>query len=244
LATAAGRVVAVELDQRLFPVLEQELIDFSNVELVHADILTLDPTAYFQSPNPSTGSAQVLPVSQPPWKGTSVVSSLQSPVSTYKVVGNVPYYITGAILRHLLSASLKPFCMVLTVQKEVAERLTAVPPNMSLLAVSVQVYGQVDVVMTIKAGAFWPRPDVDSAVVRINVDPQHLGNQPAFDEDLFFRLLRAGFSQKRKQLKNNLKSLGYGEAAVEQALNKAGVDGRRRAETLTLDEWHALSASF
>ena len=87
----------------------------------------------------------------------------------YKVVANVPYYITGAILRHLLSAEQKPTTMVLTVQKEVADRMTAVPPNMSLLTVSTQFYGRCERITTIKAGAFWPRPDVDSAVVKIDL---------------------------------------------------------------------------
>lgn len=217
LAAAARRVVAVELDQRFLPILEQELSGFSNVELIHADILEVDPADYF------SGQAEA--------------------GSRYKVVGNVPYYITGAILRHLLGATLKPARMVLTVQKEVAERLTAAPPNMSLLAVSVQVYGQVERVMTVKAGAFWPRPDVDSAVVAITIDPQHLGEQPAFDEKRFFRLVRAGFSQKRKQLKNNLRSLG-GDALVAEALDRAGIDGRRRAETLSLSEWQQLYEAF
>lgn len=217
LATAARRVVAIELDQRFLPILEQELSGFSNVELIHADILEVDPADYF--------------------------SGQTEAGSRYKVVGNVPYYITGAILRHLLGATLKPARMVLTVQKEVAERLTAAPPNMSLLAVSVQVYGQVERVMTVKAGAFWPRPDVDSAVVAITIDPQHLGEQPAFDEKRFFRLVRAGFSQKRKQLKNNLRSLG-GDALVAEALERAGIDGRRRAETLSLHEWQRLYEAF
>ncbi len=89
--------------------------------------------------------------------------------SQYKVVANVPFYITGAILRHLLGSTVKPSLMVLTVQKEVAERITAAPPNMSLLSVSVQYYGHPQIVTIIKAGAFWPRPDVDSCVIRIDL---------------------------------------------------------------------------
>jgi 16S rRNA (adenine1518-N6/adenine1519-N6)-dimethyltransferase len=225
LAATAGRVVAVELDQRLFPILEQEVAAFSNVELLHADILSLEPAVYFSS--------------------QSAVGRWQPAIGYgYKVVGNVPYYITGAILRHLLGASLKPSCVVVTVQKEVAKRLTAVPPNMSLLAVSVQVYGTVKVVMTVKAGAFWPQPDVDSAVVRINVDLQHLREKIGFDETFFFRVVRAGFSQKRKQLKNNLRGLGYSELTIEKALAAAGIDGRRRAETLSVEEWHRCSLAF
>ncbi|MBE7531127.1 MAG: ribosomal RNA small subunit methyltransferase A [Chloroflexi bacterium] len=156
----------------------------------------------------------------------------------YKVVANVPYYITGAILRHLLAAPHKPELMVLTVQKEVAERLTAVPPYMSLLALSVQFYGRVQTIATIKAGAFWPRPDVDSAVVRVEL--AGVRPLPLAEEETFFRIVRAGFSQKRKQLQNNLRQLGLGKEEVGEWLTAAGVDGRRRAETLTLPEWLAL----
>lgn len=156
----------------------------------------------------------------------------------YKVVANVPYYITGAILRHLFSARQKPTCLVMTVQKEVAERITAVPPQMSLLAVSIQLYGHAEIITTIKAGAFWPRPDVDSAVIRLSLFPEPL--LPCAEEKRFFKLVKAGFSQKRKQLKNNLRQLGYNSSEISGILDKAGIDGRRRAETLTLSEWITL----
>ena len=158
--------------------------------------------------------------------------------SSYKVVANVPYYITGAILRHLLAGTHKPTLMVLTVQQEVAERLTAEPGDLSLLAVSVQFYGRVEIVEKIKAGAFWPRPDVDSAVVRINLYDQRV---VAPEEDkAFFRLVKAGFSQKRKQLQKNLRSLVGDKTNTRQVLVEAGIDGTRRAETLTLEEWAAV----
>ncbi|MCP4427016.1 MAG: ribosomal RNA small subunit methyltransferase A [Chloroflexi bacterium] len=155
----------------------------------------------------------------------------------YKVVANVPYYITGAILRHLLSSQPKPSLIVMTVQKEVAERITAVPPHMSLLAVSVQYYGRVRIVDTIKAGAFWPRPDVDSAVIRVDLDN---GTRIDVNDAVFFKIVRTGFSQKRKQLQKNLRQLGYDRVVIAEALKQAGVDGRRRAETLTLDEWRLV----
>ncbi|MCB9422499.1 MAG: ribosomal RNA small subunit methyltransferase A [Ardenticatenaceae bacterium] len=160
----------------------------------------------------------------------------------YKVVANVPYYITGAILRHLLSAPPRPSVMVLTVQKEVAERVTAVPPHMSLLAVSVQYYGQVQIVDTIKAGAFWPRPDVDSAVIHLEIKNGTQMN--ADDTDLFFRIVKAGFSQKRKQLQKNLRQLEYDQGKIADILEQAGINGRRRAETLNLDEWHQLMRAY
>ena len=208
LCRAARRVVAVELDHRLLPVLEGELRDCGNVELVHADVLQLDPADWFAAP--------------------------------YVVVANVPYYITAAILRHLLEGRPRPRRLVLTVQREVAERLTARPPEMSLLAVSVQYYGRVRQVSTVKAGAFWPRPEVDSAVVRIDVE-RGRGGAGETDEVAFFRLVRAGFSEKRKQLKNNLRQLGLSDEAISAALEGAGIDGRRRAETLTVEEWERLT---
>lgn len=156
----------------------------------------------------------------------------------YKVVANVPYYITGAILRHLLTAAQKPTTMVLTVQKEVAERMTAVPPNMSLLSVSTQFYGRSERITTIKAGAFWPRPDVDSAVIKIDLyDERPL---PFNEENAFFTLVKAGFSQKRKQLHNNLRQLDLDRNQVADLLQATNIDGRRRAQTLTIEEWIAL----
>jgi 16S rRNA (adenine1518-N6/adenine1519-N6)-dimethyltransferase len=164
--------------------------------------------------------------------------ALLFPQQSYKVVANVPYYITGAILRHLLSTQSKPSLMVMTVQKEVAQRLTAKPGDLSLMAVSVQFYGQARLVSTIRAGAFWPRPEVDSAIVRLDLYPEPL--LPLAQEDAFFRVVKAGFSQKRKQLKNNLLALGVGSERVAAALQQAHIDGQRRAETLTLPEWVAL----
>lgn len=160
----------------------------------------------------------------------------------YKVVANVPYYITGAILRHLVSAQHKPTMMVLTVQKEVAERMTAVPPDMSLLAVSAQFYASAELVTTIKAGAFWPRPDVDSAVVRLDLYEQP--RLPPAEEKEFFKVVRVGFRQKRKQLKNNLRQLGYNSDEVAAVLTRIGIDGRRRAQTLTPAEWVDLYLAF
>lgn len=158
----------------------------------------------------------------------------------YFVVANLPYYITSAILRHLLEAPLKPTRLVLTVQQEVAERLAAKPGDMSLLTISVQFYGKPQIVSKLNPAAFWPRPDVDSAVVRIDVYPQPVVEVPS--EATFFRVVRAGFGQKRKQLKNSLGAglnISHPEAAV--VISAAGVDPTRRAETLTLQEWAAIT---
>jgi 16S rRNA (adenine1518-N6/adenine1519-N6)-dimethyltransferase len=155
----------------------------------------------------------------------------------YKVVANVPYYITAAILRHFLESKHRPVLLVLTVQNEVADRLVAAPGHLSLLAVSVRFYATVEKVDVIKAGAFWPRPDVDSAVVRIDCQAQ---TEWEIDETRFFRIVRAGFAQKRKQLQKNLRALGVSRPQITAALAAAGIEGRRRAETLDLPEWVAL----
>jgi 16S rRNA (adenine1518-N6/adenine1519-N6)-dimethyltransferase len=161
----------------------------------------------------------------------------------YVVVANVPYYITSAILRHVLDAPHKPRRLVLTVQQEVAERLIARPDDMSLLTVSVQFYGQPRIINRLKPAAFWPRPDVDSAVVRIDVYDEPPVAVP--DSAAFFQVVRAGFSQKRKQLKNSLGSgLNISASQAVALLEQAQVDPRRRAETLTLEEWAALTRIY
>jgi 16S rRNA (adenine1518-N6/adenine1519-N6)-dimethyltransferase len=129
--------------------------------------------------------------------------------------------------------------MVLTIQKEVAERICAGPGKMSLLALSVQVYGQPRLAASIPAGAFYPAPQVDSAVVRIDLFPEP--RLPAPQLESFFRLAKAGFSQKRKNLRNSLAGgMHWSSSQAEAILAKAGIDPRRRAETLSIEEWRVL----
>lgn len=157
---------------------------------------------------------------------------------SYKVIGNLPYYITGAIFRKFLSLEIKPSLMVCTVQKEVAQRITAGPGDMSLLALTVQYYADAKIIRTIKAGSFWPKPDVDSAIIRLEILkmlPLSLN-----DEAGFFKLAKVGFSQKRKQLQKNLRQLGYSKSELSYFLYQAGIDGTRRAETLSKEEWVSL----
>lgn len=161
----------------------------------------------------------------------------------FVVVANVPYYITSAILRHLLEVHRRPRRIVLTIQHEVAERIIAPPGDMNLLAVSVQFYGKAEIVTRLKPGVFWPRPDVDSAVIRIDTFDAPPVDVP--DVDLFFRVVKAGFSQKRKQLKNALSGgLGIKSKAAGELLEAAGIDPTRRAETLTLEEWASLTQAY
>jgi len=205
LSASAGRVVAVELDHRLIPVLQEELADRSNVRVVQGDILALDPADLMEG-------------------------------QSYLVVANLPYAITSAVLRHLLEARLPPRRMVVTVQREVAERIVARGGRMSLLAVSVHFYGQPRLLFRLKPGAFYPPPGVESAVVRI--DRRRQPPVAARGVEGFFRVVRAGFSQPRKQLRNSLAAgLGLEPRTVAEALRQAGVDPRRRAERLRLEDW-------
>ncbi|HLE51227.1 MAG TPA: 16S rRNA (adenine(1518)-N(6)/adenine(1519)-N(6))-dimethyltransferase RsmA [Anaerolineales bacterium] len=166
---------------------------------------------------------------------------MQSP--DYLVVANIPYYITSALIRHLLNSSIRPKRIVLTVQREVAARICAVPGEMSLLALSVQVFGLPQIMTRIPAGAFYPSPKIDSAVVRIDLYPSPVIPRPLLET--FFHLARAGFSQRRKTLRNSLTSgLALRSSEAEHLLKAAGLDPRRRAETLDLDEWGRLAVIY
>ena len=215
----AGRVVAVELDDRLIPFLRERFAASPHLAIVHGDILKLDVTALMSG---------VVP------EGPLAASS------GYKVVANLPYYITGAVIPHVLEATQPPILTVVTVQREVAERMVARPPDMSMLALGVQFYCQAQIVDRIPAGAFYPAPKVDSAVVRMRrrTEPSVAG----VTGEHFFRVARAGFGQRRKQLRNSLAAgLGAPPPQAEAWLRKAGIDPQRRAETLTIEEWGALT---
>jgi 16S rRNA (adenine1518-N6/adenine1519-N6)-dimethyltransferase len=210
LAKKAGGVIAIELDDRLAALLEKTLASFNNVTIVNDDVLNIEPGELLRrQPNPD-----------------------------YKVVANLPYYITSPVLRHFLEAEAKPRVMVVMVQAEVARAIAAKPGDMSLLSVSVQFYGRPEIVSRVPAQSFYPAPEVDSAVLRISLYPQPA---VAVDEGGFFELVRAGFAAPRKQLANSLaQGLGLPKELILPLLSKAEIDGERRAETLTLEEWARL----
>jgi len=157
----------------------------------------------------------------------------------YIVVANIPYYITSAVIRHLLESKVKPRRVVLTIQKEVAERICAKPGDMSLLALSVQIYGEPRIAARIPAEAFFPKPKVDSAVLCVDIF-----SSPRIESEYletFFKLTKAGFSQKRKTLRNSLSAgLHISPAQAEELLQGANIESRRRAETLSIEEWQTL----
>ena len=158
----------------------------------------------------------------------------------YLVVANIPYYITSAVIRHLLESSPRPRRIVLTIQKEVAKRICEKPGDMSLMALSVQVYGTPHIAAHIPAGAFYPAPSVDSAVLVVDVYPAPL--IPTQYLDSFFKLIKAGFSQKRKTLRNSLSAgLAISPTGAAELLAGAGINPQRRAETLSIEEWQRLA---
>jgi len=211
LAEAAARVVCVELDGNLIQPLEEILGGYPNVEIIHGDILRLDP------------------------------GKLMKDDPAYIVVANIPYYITSSLIRHLIENARPPEALVLTVQAEVAERICAKPGDLSLLALSVQVYGAPEIVARIPASAFYPSPQVDSAVIRVLLHSQPL--IPAEQIQSFFRLAKAGFSQKRKTLRNALAAgMRWSPTETETLLRRVDIDPMRRAETLNLEEWKRLVA--
>ncbi len=161
----------------------------------------------------------------------------------YIVVANIPYYITSAVIRHLLENEPKPRRVVLTVQKEVAQRICAQPGDLSLLALSVQIYGKPRLVAHIPAEAFFPAPKVDSAVLCVDIYASPLIKEELLES--FFKLIKAGFSQKRKTLRNSLSSgLHISPTDAADLLTRADIDPQRRAETLSIEEWERLSSSI
>jgi len=216
LAKRAGWVIAIELDDKLAKILG-ETIGLENVVVLNEDVLGTSPVALLQ------GSAPHIPAQ----------------LRDYKVVANLPYYITSPVLRHFLEAPVKPSMMVVMVQKEVAKIITADAGDRSVLSIAVQFYGRPSIIADVPAASFFPPPEVDSAVVKIDVykkPPVQVDNV-----DGFFKLVRAGFTATRKQVGNSLaKGLNLPKEDVLALLSKAKIDPQRRAETFTLEEWAAL----
>lgn len=207
LVDVGADVIAVEVDSDLIPGLKKEFGD--RITLIQGDILTLG----------SIGS----------------IDTSLGMTKKYKLIANIPYNITSSLLEHFLTIQNKPSSMVLMLQKEVAERVTAVPPNMSLLSVVCQLYAKCSRVTNVKAGAFRPIPKVDSAVVKLELYSPHHPKLNTLDPERVIALAKRGFSSKRKQLKTNL-----GKQIVP-LLDQLKLDERIRAEGLTVEQWIELS---
>lgn len=216
-AGVAARVVAVEADRGLIPVLEETVGGLPNVEIVAGDFLKLDLPEFISS---GFGGNRAT------------------------VVANLPYYITSPLIIKLIEA--KPYInrMVVMVQDEVADRMTAAPGSgeYGSLSVFVQYHCDVKVAAHVKRTVFYPAPEVDSAVVRLDIREKPAVDVP--DEELFFRIVRASFGQRRKTLLRSLSGspdLGWSRETAGAALEKAGIDPIRRGETLSLEEFASLA---
>ena len=209
LIQAAGRVIAVEKDQELSAYLSQNFKNKDNLELISQDIFRVN------------------------------FSELRLKNLDYKIVANLPFYLTSHFLRFTLEHEIKPSLLTLLVQKEVAERITARAGDHSLLSLSVQFYGEPTLIAEVDKKSFYPAPEVNAALIKIRVFEQP--RVPVDDVKKFFRLLRIGFSSRRKQLHNNLAAgLRKSNKEIKRRLQAVDVDPTRRAESLTLEEWRKL----
>lgn len=217
----AEKVLAFEIDQRLLPILEDTLGQYDNIQLIHKDILQADVMA-------------------------SIKENFSDDQDVH-IVANLPYYITTPILTKLLQEKLPVDSITVMIQKEVAERMAAKPSTKSYgsLTLAIQYYTAAEVVMHVPKQVFMPQPNVDSAVLRLTLrdkPPVYVAN-----EDYFFSMVQACFSQRRKTLRNNLTNYfsgKYDKETVSTMLEDTGIDGMRRGESLTMEEFATLANSF
>ena len=221
LVRRARRVVAIELDRVLAAQLRMQFALFPNIEIIEGDVLAIDLSTLF---GPKPGASR---------PGLAIVPQC------VRVVGNLPYYITSDILLHLFTARQCFDEIIIMVQKEVADRLAAEPGSSEygLLSATAQLYARVDKLFDVPPGAFSPPPKVQSAVVRLTLEPQL--EQLGVEEKGFIAFLKLSFAQKRKTLWNNLKS-NYPEPALRAALAQADVKPTVRAEALPLEKSAAI----
>lgn len=222
LAESAGCVVAVEIDKHLIPVLSSNLIGYRNVAIINDDILRIDV------------NKELIPY----------MKNEDGTDRRLKVVSNLPYYITTPVIMKLLESGVKAECMVFMVQKEVADRMGAAPggKDYGALSVAVQYYSRPTVVMQVHPHSFVPQPDVESSVVKLDLyktPPVEL-----LDKDLFFKVVKAAFGQRRKTLVNALNNasyLGLDKERIAGLLDKIGIDKNQRGETLSIQQFAQLS---
>lgn len=211
LLASGARVKAVEKDDRLIPVLQKELkkeIAQGNLEIIHGDIMEMS------------------------------LENLIGKENSYKVIANIPYYITGAVIRNFLSAENKPSAMILMVQKEVATRIIARNNKESILSLSVKAFAKPELIMNVSRGNFFPIPNVDSAVLKLSNIHNPFDDKES--EEKFFEIVKAGFGQKRKMLISNLEAVMPREV-LEKKFAELGIDKKIRAEDVKLGDWMKIS---
>ncbi|MGP1584802.1 16S rRNA (adenine(1518)-N(6)/adenine(1519)-N(6))-dimethyltransferase RsmA [Peptostreptococcus stomatis] len=215
MASRAQNLMAVEIDKNLIPILEDTLEDYDNVKIVNEDIIKADIRGLIDE---NLGGGPV------------------------KLVANLPYYITTPIIMRFLEENINVTDIVVMVQKEVAERMNAQPggKDFGALSVAVQYYCDTEIVAKVPRHLFVPQPNVDSIVIALRVRPER--KYKVDDEDLYFKVVKAAFGQRRKTLLNSISSMGnLAKDQVKEALEEAGIDPKRRGETLSLDEFAILS---
>jgi len=216
LAGVCKKVVAIELDDRLIEPLHTKFVGNENVEIIHDDILKLNLPELMEKELKASAA-----------KG-------------YKVVANIPYYITAPIIRLFLETKIPPSVVMFMVQKEVAERIAAKPGEMSILAVSVQYYAKAEFLFTVFKESFSPVPKVDSAIIKITYNSQLTTNNRE-EVKKFFRIVKSGFSAKRKTLINNLSNgLQIDKKEIEEKLGSIGFSPSVRAQELGVEDWKKL----
>ena len=216
LAKNCKKVIAIEKDKTMVKILSEILKDFNNIKIINNDVLKIEN-----------------------W---DLIENCKLKIKNYKIVANIPYYITSPVIRKFLESENKPDFMVLMVQKEVAQRICAKPPNMSLLAVSVQFYAEPKIISYVSKNCFWPSPKIDSAIIKITPH-KIVGHRESYN--LFFKVVKAGFSHPRKQLASNLsKRFKMPKEKTPEWLLKNKIDPKQRAETLSIEDWKNLTNSI
>ena len=218
LSQVAKKVVSIELDKRLLPVLDETLADCDNVKILNADVMKLDLRRMIEE---------------------------EFPGGEVAVCANLPYYITSPVIMRLLEERLPVTSITVMVQKEAAERLCAHPGERACGAVSAAVwyYAEPEILFQVSRGSFMPAPNVDSAVIRLCI--RRTSPVEVADEPFFFRVVRAAFAQRRKTAVNSIaNTLGRSKQAVAAAFDAAGVPQNARAEALTLEDFAALAAGL
>jgi 16S rRNA (adenine1518-N6/adenine1519-N6)-dimethyltransferase len=218
LAKFAGKVLAVEIDKNLVPSLKNKFKEQKNVEIIEGDILKINLK--------------------------KLIIDYRLLVTSYKIIANLPYYITSKIIRLFLESETPPSEMVLMVQKEVAERIVAKPGQMSILAVSVQYYADAEILFYVGKENFDPAPEVNSAVIRITHNSQ-LDTQNEEYNKKFFKIVRAGFCARRKTLANNLaNSFHMDRKVVEEKMKSSRIKNTARAQELSMEDWKNLAEAM
>ena len=216
-AERAGKVIAVEIDKKLIPILKETLAEYDNVEVINADIMKTDLTEIVEANRPADGGK-------------------------VRVIGNLPYYITTPIIMKLLEENVPADSITIMMQKEVADRIKAGPggKDYGALTVAVNFYCTITHVADAPKEVFVPRPKVDSAVIRLDLRKECPVD--LIDHKIFFETVKGGFGQRRKTLLNSLTGVrGLPKPEIADALDAAGIDPKRRAETLSLDEFAAVA---